>query len=48
VNERPKDENLTYREMILYVSQLAGCYARCNYAGMLEMKSFDFSVFDNE
>lgn len=45
VQKKPEDTNLTYREMILYVSQLAAGFARCNNKGQLEIRSFDFSVF---
>lgn len=45
VNKKPEETDLTYREMILYVSQLAAGFARCNNKGQLEIRSFDFSVF---
>lgn len=32
VAERPDDENLTYREVIAYAAQIAGCYARIEYS----------------
>lgn len=45
VQKKPEDTNLTYREMILYISQLAAGFARCNNKGQLEIRGFDFSVF---
>lgn len=41
---RPNDEALTYREIISYVAMLAGCFARCNSNGALELKWFDKSA----
>ena len=41
---RPNDEALTYREIISYVATLAGCFARCNSNGALELKWFDKSA----
>ena len=41
VAERPLDEALTCREVLSYVGQLCGCYARCNPSGQLELKWFD-------
>lgn len=45
VQKKPEDTNLTYREIILYISQLAAGFARCNNKGQLEIRGFDFSVF---
>lgn len=45
VQKKPEDANLTYREIILYISQLAAGFARCNNKGQLEIRGFDFSVF---
>ena len=45
VQGRPDDENLTFREVIAYVAQIAGCYARIEYSveghdGRLALKWF--------
>ena len=40
VSTRPSDSALTYREMISYVAQIAGCFARCDVYGRLELKWF--------
>lgn len=34
----------TYHDVIAYVAGMAGCYARCNADGALELKWFDFSA----
>lgn len=34
----------TYHDVIGYVAGMAGCYARCNAGGALELKWFDFSA----
>lgn len=38
VSSRPDDDSLTCLAMLLYAAQIAGCYARCNNQGFLEMK----------
>lgn len=40
-------ENVTYRAIIAYCALLAGCYARCNADGRLELKWYDRTAFDN-
>lgn len=41
VQSRPDDEKLTFREMIAYIAQISGCYARCNQNGYLALGWFD-------
>ena len=41
-----KPEDLTYREFFAMAAMIAGGYARMNYAGQLEIKAFDFSLFE--
>ena len=41
-----KPEDLTYREFFAMAAMIAGGYARMNYAGNLEIKAFDFSLFE--
>lgn len=47
----PDKDTTTYREVVAYVAQMCGCYARCNRNGELELKWFDRSeletVMDN-
>lgn len=45
---RPADEAITYREIVSYISKLAGCYARCDTYGRLELKWYDTSAFEQE
>ncbi len=40
-------ENVTYRAIIAYCALLAGCYARCNKDGGLELKWYDRTAFDS-
>lgn len=37
--------SITYRQVISWCAQIAGCFARCNSAGKLEIKFYDFSAF---
>ncbi len=51
VQDRPDDEDMTCLAMISYSAQLAGCYAKCNTDGELEMKwykdVFSDAAFEN-
>lgn len=48
IAERPADEAITFREVIAYVAQICGCYARCNADGALELKWFDTASLEDE
>lgn len=48
INQRPSGENLTYREVILYVSQLAGCFARADRFGNMELRWYALMDFEKE
>lgn len=39
-------ENFTYRVIVQYCAMLAGCFARCNTDGILELKWYDAQVFE--
>ena len=43
----PDKETTTYREVVAYVAQMCGCYARCNRNGELELKWFDRSELES-
>lgn len=45
-NPLKASENVTYRAIIAYCALLAGCYARCNADGRLELKWYDRNAFD--
>lgn len=47
VEKSPFGENpqVTYREILAYCAQIAGCYARCNVDGRLELKWYDTAAF---
>nr|DAP78963.1 MAG TPA: hypothetical protein [Bacteriophage sp.] len=49
IQKNPFDEksNVTYRAIISYCALLAGCYARCNVDGRLELKWYDTGAFDD-
>lgn len=38
VTKRPTEESITCREVLAYVAQLAGCFARCNSNGAAEIR----------
>ena len=40
VNERPQDD-LTFRDVLGYVAELAGCFAKCNRHGALELRWYE-------
>jgi len=48
VQQRPEDKALSCREMVSYSAQIAGCYARCNTNGALELKWYDFDLLEEE
>jgi hypothetical protein len=45
IQRRPPDEATICREIVSYVAQIAGCFARCNINGALELKWYDFGAF---
>lgn len=46
VTERPVDDKTTFREVVSWIAQLAGCFARMNYNGELNLSWYDYSCFD--
>lgn len=48
INDKPTDESISCREIVAWVAQLAGCFARCNVQGALELKWYDFEAFEDE
>lgn len=46
VNTKPSGE-MNYREVIAYCSQIAGCFARMNNEGKLELKWYEWNIFSN-
>lgn len=45
VSTKPDKESTTFREVISWVAQIAGCFARCDVNGQLELKWFDTGSF---
>lgn len=46
VKQRPTD--CTYLDIISYVAQMAGCFAKCDNNGYLTLKWYDTSVFESD
>lgn len=44
----PNSEATTCREIVSYIAQLSGNFARININGALELKWYDFNVFETE
>lgn len=43
-----KPENCTYRDVVAYIAQLAGCFARVDYNGALVLEWYDYDRFVEE
>ena len=41
ISEKPSEKSTTFREVIAWSAQIAGCFARCNVDGDLELKWYD-------
>lgn len=46
IDNRPTDEAVTCREIISWIAQLSGNFARINTSGALELKWYDMSAFE--
>lgn len=46
IESRPDDASISCREIVSWIAQIAGCFARCNAQGALELKWFDFEALD--
>ena len=46
VQDKPSGESTTYRDVIGWAAAIAGCFARCDVNGRLELKWFNFDVLD--
>jgi hypothetical protein len=46
IAERPDDDAINCREIISWIAQISGNFARCNTTGALELKWYDFEVFE--
>lgn len=46
VQTRPDDEAITFRDVISYCAQIAGCFARVSTEGVLEIKWFDQTALE--
>ena len=48
VTERPAQATTSFREVISWVATIAGCFARCNTSGELELKWFDTDTLEQD
>ena len=48
INEAPEGDACTFREVVGWVAAIAGCFARCNRQGELELKWFNTAALENE
>lgn len=46
VKNKPSDEATTFREVISWAAQIAGCFARCDGYGRLELRWYDQALLD--
>lgn len=46
INERPIDDALSCLDIVSFIGQVTGNYAKCNVDGALEMKWYDLSAFE--
>lgn len=44
---RPEDEKITFREIVAWIAQLSGNFARVNYNGTLDLFWYDYSKFED-
>lgn len=47
IQTRPTDEATTFREVISWAAQIAGCFCRCDVYGRLEVKWYDQTALEN-
>lgn len=47
INDRPSDESTTYREVIAWCAQIAGCFARMNNVGELTISWYPQSALED-
>lgn len=48
VESLPDDETISCREVVGWIAQKAGCFARFNTQGALELKWYDIAAFESE
>jgi hypothetical protein len=46
ITERPLDDAVSCREVVSWIAQLSGNFARMNTSGQLELKWYDFEIFE--
>lgn len=48
ITKRPDDTATTCREIVAWIAQMSGNFARCNGDGQLELKWYDIGAFESE
>ncbi|MBR3645001.1 MAG: hypothetical protein IKN54_01150, partial [Lachnospiraceae bacterium] len=48
VTNKPSQETTSFREVVSWCATIAGCFARCNTYGELELKWFDTQSFEKQ
>lgn len=48
VQTRPNDEAITFREVISWCAQIAGCFCRCDVYGRLELRWFKYELLETQ
>lgn len=48
VQNRPSDEKITFREIVAWIAQLSGNFARINYNGTLDLSWYDYTKFSGD
>ena len=48
IQARPNDEAITFREIISWCAQIAGCFCRCDVYGRLELKWFKYELLETQ
>lgn len=46
IQTRPTDETITFREIISWAAQIAGCFCRCDVQGRLELKWYNQQLLE--
>lgn len=46
ISTKPKDESLTFREVLSWCATIAGCFVKCNPNGQLTFSWFDTTILD--
>lgn len=48
ISSKPSDEDTTYREVLGWCATIAGCFAKCDVQGRLELKWFNTTALEDD